>query len=71
MTSVTTLLVLTSLFLLGGEVIHGFAFALIVGVFIGTYSSIYVASNSLMMMGVSKMDFLEEAKEVAEADDMP
>jgi len=71
MTSVTTLLVLTSLFLLGGEVIHGFAFALIVGVFIGTYSSIYVASNSLMMMGVSKMDFLEEAKEVAEVDDMP
>jgi len=71
MTSVTTLLVLTSLFLLGGEVIHGFAFALIVGVFIGTYSSIYVASNSLMMMGVSKMDFLEEAKEVAEADDLP
>ena len=71
MTSVTTLLVLTSLFLLGGEVIHGFAFALIIGVFIGTYSSIYVASNSLMMMGVSKMDFLEEAKEVAEADDMP
>jgi len=71
MTSVTTLLVLTSLFLLGGEVIHGFAFALIIGVFIGTYSSIYVASNSLMMMGVSKMDFLEEAKEVAEADETP
>jgi preprotein translocase subunit SecF len=70
-TSVTTLLVLTALFLLGGEVIHGFAFALIVGVFIGTYSSIYVASNSLMMMGVSKIDFLEEAKEVAEIDDTP
>ena len=71
MTSLTTLLVLTALFFLGGEVIHGFAFALIVGVFIGTYSSIYVASNSLMMMGVSKIDFLEEAKEVAEVDDLP
>jgi len=71
MTSLTTLLVLTALFFLGGEVIHGFAFALIVGVFIGTYSSIYVASNSLMMMGVSKIDFLEEAKEVTEVDDMP
>jgi len=71
MTSVTTLIVLSALFFLGGEVIHGFAFALIVGVFIGTYSSIYVASNSLMMMGVSKIDFLEEAKEVAEIDDMP
>lgn len=71
MTSVTTLLVLLSLYFLGGEVIHGFAFALIVGVFIGTYSSIYVASNSLMMMGVSKIDFLEEAKKDAEIDDMP
>jgi len=71
MTSVTTLLVLLSLYFLGGEVIHGFAFALIVGVFIGTYSSIYVASNSLMMMGVSKIDFLEEAKKEAEIDDMP
>jgi len=56
---------------LGGEVIHGFAFALIVGVFIGTYSSIYVASNSLMMMGVSKIDFLEEAKQESEIDDTP
>jgi len=71
MTSLTTLLVLTALFFLGGEIIHGFAFALIVGVFIGTYSSIYVASNSLMMMGISKIDFLEEAKEAAEVDDMP
>ncbi|MEN8174252.1 MAG: protein translocase subunit SecF, partial [Pseudomonadota bacterium] len=44
MTSLTTLLVLFSLFFLGGEIIHGFALALIVGVFVGTYSSIYVAS---------------------------
>ncbi len=62
MTSLTTLLVLASLFIFGGEVIHGFAFALIIGVFIGTYSSIYVASNSLALMGVTREDFLEHVK---------
>jgi len=71
MTSLTTLLVLMSLFMLGGEVIHGFAFALIVGVFIGTYSSIYVASSSLVLMGVTRHDFLELAKETEEVDDLP
>ena len=44
-TSGTTLLVVLTLFLLGGEIIHDFAFALLVGVLIGTYSSIYVAST--------------------------
>ncbi|VAW73771.1 Protein translocase subunit SecF, partial [hydrothermal vent metagenome] len=58
-------------FILGGEVIHGFAFALIVGVFIGTYSSIYVASNSLILMGVTREDFLETVKEDEAVDDMP
>lgn len=71
MTSITTLIVLGALFIYGGEVIHGFAFALIVGVFIGTYSSIYVASNSLVLMNVSKQDFLEVAKEAEEIDDLP
>ncbi len=71
MTSLTTLLVLVALFMLGGEVIHGFAFALIVGVFVGTYSSIYVASNSLVLMKVEKHDFLEHAKENEEIDDRP
>jgi preprotein translocase subunit SecF len=71
MTSLTTLLVLFALYFLGGEVINGFAFALIVGVFIGTYSSIYVAGNSLIMMGVSKVDFLEVVKEADEVDDTP
>ncbi|MCW8935072.1 MAG: protein translocase subunit SecF [Gammaproteobacteria bacterium] len=70
-TSLTTLLVLAALFILGGEVIHGFAFALIIGVFIGTYSSIYVASNSLVLMGVEKHDFLEHAKENEELDELP
>jgi len=71
MTSLTTLLVLLALFFIGGEVIHGFAFALIIGVFVGTYSSIYVASSSLMLMNVTKHDFLEQAKETDELDDRP
>ena len=56
MTSLTTLLVLAALFFLGGEVIHAFSIALIVGVVIGTYSSIYVAGSSLLMLGVSGRD---------------
>ena len=71
MTSVTTMLVLVALYFLGGEVIHGFAFALIIGVLIGTYSSIYVASSTLIMMKVTKQDFLEVAKEGAPVDDNP
>ena len=63
MTSFTTLLVLFALFLFGGEVIHGFATALIIGIGIGTYSSIYVASSLLMTMNVSRQDFLVVAKE--------
>ncbi len=68
MTSFTTLLVLAALFLLGGELIHGFATALIVGVFVGTYSSIYVASSTALSLGVSKADFLVVPKEGAEED---
>ena len=56
MTSLTTLLVLVALFFFGGEVIHAFSIALIVGVLIGTYSSIYVAGSSLLMLGVSGRD---------------
>ena len=53
MTSLTTLLVLLALFAFGGEIIHAFALTLIVGVIVGTYSSIYVASVALLMLGVS------------------
>lgn len=70
-TSLTTLLVLIALFYFGGEVIHGFAFALIVGVIIGTYSSIYIASSTLMVMNITKQDFLESVKEKKELDEMP
>jgi len=69
-TSLTTLLVLFALFFFGGEIIHGFAFALIIGVVIGTYSSIYIASSTLMAMKINKQDFLVVAKEVV-VDDAP
>ncbi len=71
MTSLTTLLVLFSLFFFGGEVIHGFATALIIGVLVGTYSSIYVASTAVLMLGVSKADLMPIVKEGAELDDRP
>ncbi|AFJ03498.1 Protein-export membrane protein SecF [Methylophaga frappieri] len=63
MTSMTTLLVVISLFIFGGEVIHGFAMALLVGIVIGTYSSIYIAGSSILLLGVSKYDLLPPEKE--------
>ena len=71
MTSTTTLIVLLALFFFGGEIIHGFAFTLIVGVLIGTYSSIYVASTALLTLGVSKYDLIEVEKEGATLDARP
>ena len=67
MTSLTTLLVLFSLFFLGGEIIHSFALALIVGVFVGTYSSIFVAGASALALGVSKADLMPVEKEGKES----
>jgi preprotein translocase subunit SecF len=63
MTSFTTLLVLLSLFFLGGEVIHAFAMALIIGVLVGTYSSIYVATTTALVLGISRSDLLLPEKE--------
>jgi preprotein translocase subunit SecF len=71
MTSMTTLLVLIALFIFGGEIIHSFAFTLIVGVIVGTYSSIFVASTTLLQLGVSKFDLLQVEKEGAAAEDRP
>ncbi len=62
-TSITTILVLLALFIFGGELIHGFAFALLIGVVVGTYSSIYVASNVLLALGVSQEDLMIQPKE--------
>ncbi|PHS27205.1 MAG: protein translocase subunit SecF [Methylophaga sp.] len=63
MTSTTTLLVVISLFVFGGEVIHAFSIALIIGIVIGTYSSIYIASNAVLAMGVSKADLLPPVRD--------
>ena len=71
MTSVTTLLVLLALFFLGGEIIHSFALALLIGVVIGTYSSIYVASSMILALGISKEDLLPSEKEAKEVDSRP
>ena len=63
-TSLTTMLVLFSLYFLGGELIKNFSLALIIGVFIGTYSSIFILSNVLLMTSISGDDlFIEEKKE--------
>lgn len=64
-TSLTTLLVLGALFSLGGEIIRPFSTALIVGVLIGTYSSIYVASPVTLILGISKQDLMPVEKEGA------
>lgn len=71
-TSLTTLLVLVALAVFGGEMIHGFAVALLVGVCVGTYSSIYVAANVLVMLGICKEDLMPPEKpENDEVDEMP
>jgi len=71
MTGVTTLLVLVALFFLGGEIIHAFALALMVGIFVGTYSSIYVAGAMALVLGVSKADLMPVQKEGNEVDEQP
>lgn len=68
-TSLTTAIVLFALAIVGGEMIHSFALALLVGVFVGTYSSIYVAANVLLAFGISREDLVVPPKEGAEFDD--
>ncbi len=70
-TSLTTLLVLIALYSFGGEVIEAFALALIIGVIVGTYSSIYVASASALALGITRSDLLIPEKEGVEADANP
>ena len=70
-TSLTTLLVLLALLFFGGEMIRGFALALTVGVVVGTYSSIYVAANVLMLFNISKEDLAIPVKEGVELDGLP
>ncbi|WP_229381966.1 protein translocase subunit SecF [Spiribacter sp. 2438] len=68
-TSLTTLLVLLALLFFGGELIRGFAVTLIIGVLVGTYSSIYVASSAALALGVSKEDLIPPPKEGEDADE--
>jgi len=68
-TSGTTLIVLLALFFLGGETVSGFALALIVGIFVGTYSSIFIACTLILSLRISNEDFME--RKVEEIDDLP
>ncbi|WP_027948998.1 protein translocase subunit SecF [Haliea salexigens] len=68
-TSLTTVLVLVSLAIFGGDMIFGFALALLVGVTVGTYSSIYMASNILLMLGVTKEDLMLPVRDGADQDE--
>jgi len=70
-TSLTTLMVLVALFLLGGEMIRGFSLALTLGVLIGTYSSIYVSATVLLAMNINKEDLMIPIKEGADLDGLP
>ncbi len=70
-TSLTTLLVLFALFIFGGELIRGFSLALILGVLIGTYSSIYVVANMLLSMNLTQEDLAVPEPEGADFDGMP
>ncbi|MCH7696420.1 MAG: protein translocase subunit SecF [Proteobacteria bacterium] len=70
-TSLTTLMVLISLFIFGGEIIHSFSTALIVGVVIGTYSSIFIASPVTLALGISKQDLMPVEKEGTNLENRP
>lgn len=70
-TSGTTLLVLFALYFLGGEAISGFSLALIIGVVVGTYSTIYIATAAAVWLGVSKADLMPAQKEGELVDDRP
>jgi preprotein translocase subunit SecF len=69
-TSVTTMLVLSALFFIGGELIHNFAIALMIGVGIGTYSSMYVAASIMLTLKLDREDLLEHV-EGELVDDLP
>lgn len=70
-TSLTTLMVLISLFIFGGEIIHSFSTALIVGVVIGTYSSIFIASPVTLALGISKQDLMPVEKAGPDLENRP
>jgi preprotein translocase subunit SecF len=70
-TGLTTLFVLVALYFLGGESVRSFSIALIVGIIVGTYSSIYVASALSLALGISARDLLPSDKDSKLVDDLP
>ena len=70
-TSLTTMLVLIALYVFGGALINSFAFALIIGVVVGTYSSIFVASTTTLALGISREDLIPVEKEGADLSHIP
>jgi preprotein translocase subunit SecF len=71
MTGLTTLLVLSALFFLGGESLHAFSTILIIGIVIGTFSSVYIASPAVMALGITRQDLMPVEKEGADLPDRP
>jgi preprotein translocase subunit SecF len=71
MTSFTTIIVVVALAVLGGQTIHNFALTLLVGITVGTYSSIFIASAIVLSMGVTQEDLMEPVKEGVDIDNMP
>lgn len=71
MTGVTVLLILVPMLFFGGSTLFGFALSLTIGLFVGTFSTIYVASAAALMLGVSRADFAPVKKEGAEVDNLP
>jgi preprotein translocase subunit SecF len=71
MTSGTTLLVVLAMLYFGGKVIHGFSLALVIGILVGTYSSIYIASATVLGLGLCKSDLMPVAKEGVGGDERP
>ncbi len=71
MTGVTTLMVLASLYFIAGETLKPFSLALIIGIIVGTYSSIYVAGALALDMKLSARDLMEQKEDTSKVDAMP
>ena len=71
LTSITTLLVVVTLLVVGGEAVRGFSVALLIGILVGTYSSVFVASPVVYLLGISRDDMLPVRKEDEQADPAP
>ena len=71
MTSGETMLAVLALLFFGGELLHGFSIALVIGILIGTYSSIYVATATVVWLGINRQEMMPVVKEGAAADERP